>query len=341
MEHGSVCTISHYQGHGKHPHKPEWVVDTQYNPNLTEEVAIGFCTMEEIMYHQVQEPAWKQNIYIAVNDDTFKPVPGAVIRGYLLTTQIGRGASGVVYKVYQRKTGKFFAMKVLDRRAGQKEGMDEGVLNEVNFLTSMTHPNIVKAHECINTRTHTLLVMDLASNGSLVGVYEKGPLYERCVHSYMCPIIQAVNHLHRNCIQHLDMKLDNILIDSCGNTLLSDFGTSVRVSQRGEKVRVEKGTRGYLAPELLRSKINCGELADAYALGVCVYTLVHGQFPEWDIAKELVFHDGVSHMLRDFLTRALRTEPTTRLSVAEMLEHPWAANAQVDSLGRSSSRNRP
>lgn len=299
--------------------------------------------MEEIMVDQPEKHTQKQKIYPANDEEsfrphvtntlsleildcpehTFDPEPGAKIRNYVLVSEIGRGAGGVVYKVWEPNTRKFFAMKVIERQECQIIGMDDGLPNEVALLTSVSHPHIIRTHECINTTTHTLLIMDLAVNGTLVDLCERGAMDERRAHAYLHPIMHAVDYLHKKCIQHLDIKLDNILINSSENTLLSDFGASVRVMQRGEKVCASNGTSGYLAPEVLNNTTYCGEKADAFSLGVCVYGLVHGFFPKWNSEKELVLHDEISVMLHDFLTRALRAEPTMRLSVSEMLEHPW------------------
>jgi serine/threonine protein kinase len=65
---------------------------------------------------------------------------------------------------------------------------------------------------------------------------------------YFKQLLNAVDHLHSTIgVSHLDIKLENILLDSDFTLKLCDFGFSDDVSL---PVRVNKGTDGYKAPEI-------------------------------------------------------------------------------------------
>ena len=85
--------------------------------------------------------------------------------------------------------------------------------------------------------------------------------------------------LHEECnekIAHLDIKPQNILLDDRFNAKLSDFGLSKMINRDQSKVMTRmRGTRGYLAPEWLGSKIT--EKADIYSFGIVVVEIICGR----------------------------------------------------------------
>ena len=78
-------------------------------------------------------------------------------------------------------------------------------------------------------------------------------------------------------VAHLDMKLDNILIDENLNLKVCDFGFST--FKDIHKLNVKVGSENYMAPEIQEGKVFNGNEADIFSSGVVLFTIVHGIFP--------------------------------------------------------------
>ena len=88
-------------------------------------------------------------------------------------------------------------------------------------------------------------------------------------------LIEAVEHMHQLHVSHLDIKLDNILIDSSFHLKLSDFGHSTRKSKENHKY----GTLEYVAPEVIEGADYYCQDADVFSCGVVLFALVFKAYP--------------------------------------------------------------
>ena len=103
-------------------------------------------------------------------------------------------------------------------------------------------------------------------------VRHTGPFEETLAKVIFLQLCHAVNHLHSQGYAHLDIKLENILLDDNFNAKLSDMGTVVYVGDSYGFTDKEVGTRGYVDPEIIhkerRDSTFDGYAADIYSLGV-------------------------------------------------------------------------
>ncbi len=116
---------------------------------------------------------------------------------------------------------------------------------------------------------------------------------------------------------------------------LVDFGLSKFVGPNGTSSETY-GTIGYVAPEVLK-KENYGFSCDMWGLGCIVYSLMCGCLPFDDenqketirqtINEPLLFDSScwsqVSKSAKDFITCLLKKDPTQRMTMKELFEHPW------------------
>lgn len=102
-----------------------------------------------------------------------------------------------------------------------------------------------------------------------------------CVHQHQQPLNtllpQGLDYLHSKSIVHGDLKPDNMLLASDGRVKISDFG-SARMVDHGHTTVRTMGTPAFLAPEMCEGQPYHGEVADIWALGICLYMFVYGMW---------------------------------------------------------------
>ena len=142
------------------------------------------------------------------------------------------------------------------------------------------HPFIVELRYAFQTKEHLFLVADYCPGGDLSQYLEiEGQFPEEKAKLFIQEILLALETLHEGNVIFRDLKPDNVIIDSEGHALLTDFGLSrenVRKSEFGAKSFC--GSYAYLAPEMLK-KQGHGKAVDWYLLGVILYEMVTGLPP--------------------------------------------------------------
>ena len=124
-------------------------------------------------------------------------------------------------------------------------------------------------------------IFEYLSNGELYNyvLRIKKKLPEDISRKIFYDLIKAVETCHKCGITHGDIKLENILLSSCFNIKLIDFGFAKRI----EKGLISSitGTRGYSAPECFTSSVYeySGVTSDIFSLGVVLFLLVMGFYP--------------------------------------------------------------
>jgi serine/threonine protein kinase len=148
---------------------------------------------------------------------------------------IGKGGSSIVYRATDSQ-GNEFAVKVIDpTKAYHPEFAANMVAKEFYNLKQVEgHPNILRAFDYdiiekaeANTETYTMYqVLEFAPNGPLSSFVKYGPLPEEICRFFMTQILYAVKHMHDSEYAHMDLKLNNILLDEFYNIKVADLGSS-------------------------------------------------------------------------------------------------------------------
>eukprot|EP01102_Stenamoeba_stenopodia_P001714 TRINITY_DN11564_c0_g1_i1.p1 TRINITY_DN11564_c0_g1~~TRINITY_DN11564_c0_g1_i1.p1 ORF type:complete len:469 (-),score=61.38 TRINITY_DN11564_c0_g1_i1:148-1554(-) len=96
------------------------------------------------------------------------------------------------------------------------------------------------------------------------------------------------------------------------------------------------GTRLYLAPEILKGKPYKGPEIDVWSAGVLLYQMLHGNFPFHStsaiLEDPLFVSDEMSSDAAELLAAMLEKESENRISVADILQHPWLESIPKDPL---------
>uniref|UniRef100_UPI003AADB8FF ribosomal protein S6 kinase alpha-5 isoform X4 n=1 Tax=Centroberyx gerrardi TaxID=166262 RepID=UPI003AADB8FF len=227
------------------------------------------------------------------------------IENFELLKVLGTGAYGKVFlvrKVSGHDAGKLYAMKVLKKATiVQKAKTAEHTRTERQVLEHIRQsPFLVTLHYAFQTDTKLHLILDYVNGGELfTHLVQRVRFKEQEVALYSGEIVLALEHLHKLGIVYRDLKLENILLDSSGHVVLTDFGLSKEFDQA----------------------------VDWWSLGVLMYELLTGGSPftvdgdensHTDIAKRISkkdppFPKDMGPLAKDLIQRLLIKDPKKRL----------------------------
>lgn len=146
---------------------------------------------------------------------------------YRIEKTLGCGGFAKVKLATHLLTGENVAIKVMQKQALMEDL--PRVKHEINALKSLSHTNICKLFQIIETNTHYFLVMEYCCGGELFDhIVEKEKLSEYEARIFFRQIVSAVSYLHTQGFTHRDLKPENILLDKNQNLKLIDFGLSVK-----------------------------------------------------------------------------------------------------------------
>ena len=129
--------------------------------------------------------------------------------------KMGKGTFGSVYKVMHKQTGVIRAMKVISKKKLKCGFTDADILQEIDVLKKLEHPHIIKIYEFYNYEKHYYIINEFCNEGDLSEKLTKLRKFpEFFVKILMVQIFNAVLYLHKKCVFHGDLKLENIMIDS-------------------------------------------------------------------------------------------------------------------------------
>uniref|UniRef100_A0A1I8J5Y5 Protein kinase domain-containing protein n=1 Tax=Macrostomum lignano TaxID=282301 RepID=A0A1I8J5Y5_9PLAT len=253
--------------------------------------------------------------------ESIKDVPFDSV--YDLCSELGRGATSVVFACQKRGTNEKWAVKVIQKKVDKKI-----VATEIGILLTISHPNIIRLKELFETSTHIHTVLEYVTGGELFDrIVSRGNYSEQDAAQCVRQLLEALKYLHEKDIIHRDLKPENLLYenerdDAC--LKIADFGLSKIISQDVQTATV-CGTPGYCAPEVLLGK-GYGTPVDMWGLGVIAYILeMYRKILRAQYEFDSPWWDGISRNARDLVSGLMQLDPAKRLTAAQALQHPWVS----------------
>ncbi|PON52509.1 Serine/threonine protein kinase [Parasponia andersonii] len=204
-------------------------------------------------------------------------------KDYKLYEEVGEGVSATVYRALCVPLNEIVAIKVLDLEKCNNDL--DGIRREVQTMSLINHPNVLRAH-CSFTTGHSLwVVMPYMAGGSCLHImkslYPEG-FEETVIATLLREVLKALVYLHAHGHIHRDVKAGNILIDSNGAVKLADFGVSACMFDTGDRQRSRNtfvGTPCWMAPEVMQQLHGYDFKADIWSFGITALELAHGHAP--------------------------------------------------------------
>lgn len=279
---------------------------------------------------------------------------------YELVSLIGKGSFGEVWVCRERKSGKSFACKLIDKVSLRSTDEREDVKREFAILQAFTeqHQGIVQLKEVMEGERTVQGIMELCQGGDLFELLrEHGRLPEAAAKVLFTQLASALAHCHKFGVVHRDIKPENILLSVPAedlyayreeqepkpevSTKLADFGLSVVVGADG-KATGFTGSKYYTAPEMIKG-VRYGPEVDVWSLGIVLCTMLTGRLPFAGKTKadneglrrailvgrinfDQPSWEGVSEIAKDLVRGMVEVDPAYRLTSEGVLVHPWVAS---------------
>ncbi len=215
------------------------------------------------------------------------------IQGYKIGRKIGQGGMATVYLAKQIYMDRDVALKIMSPTLATDPAFGERFLREGKIIAQLVHPRIVSVFDVgVNNHLH-YIAMEYYPEGELkdkiaIGINTNQALI------IIKQVADALNFAHEQGYIHRDVKPENILFDSDGNAVLSDFGIARGTNSATQMTQVGSivGTPHYMSPEQAKGEMVDGR-ADLYSLGVVLYEVLTGEVP-FDADSGLAI--GIKHI---------------------------------------------
>ena len=273
-------------------------------------------------------------------------VPGSLCcdirKVYKFKDVLGGGHFGSVRVAYRRdeEPRKYYAVKSISKTNISDEDM-KNLIREVDIISGLQHPNIIKFFETYHDEHYFHIVMELCTGKEVFGkIIEDGKQTEQTVSKIIAKVLHAISYCHSKGITHRDIKPENILFksnDTDAEVKIIDFGLS-RKYMTNEKMHTILGTPYYIAPEVLKGEYD--EKCDVWSVGALTYIMLCGE-PAFNggsnndifnkiINEELKFPkekwNQISPDAIDFIKQCMVKNPEKRTSASKAINHPWFSN---------------
>lgn len=204
---------------------------------------------------------------------------------YRLLEQLGRGATGEVWRGVDKRTHETVAAKLLRREHVEDEGLVQRFLRERSILIRLRDPRVVGVRDLVVEGDCLAIVMEYVDGGSLRDVLRTdGPQRPEMALGVVAAVLDGLAAAHDVGVLHRDVKPDNVLLSTgwreldAGALKVSDFGISQILADRAGSTTGLVGTPEYMAPEQLVT--GAGDRpGDVYGAGVLLYELLAGRTP--------------------------------------------------------------
>merc|ERR1719222_1872973 len=291
---------------------------------MKKNVADGFKNINQMLMSLAGTPRGTMNVNPNPITDVYK----------ISSNVLGLGINGKVVECFD-SAGEKYALKVLKDNVKSRREID------LHWRASgCVHiENTYQGQKCL------LVVMECMSGGELFNrIQERQSFNEREAAEIVKDICVAVKFLHDMNIAHRDLKPENLLYtrkDNLGVLKLTDFGFAKETHTR-DTLQTPCYTPYYVAPEVLGPE-KYDKSCDIWSLGVIMYILLCG-FPPFYSNHGLAISPGMKKRIRSgqyefpkpeweniskdaksLIQGMLKTDPTIRLSIDDVIKHKWIA----------------
>jgi serine/threonine protein kinase len=237
-----------------------------------------------------------------------------------------------VYLAREKKSKFIVALKMLYKQQLSKSNVEHQLRREIEIQSHLRHKGILRMYGFFWDEKKIYLILEYAPGGELYKELKKQPdqrFDEQTSANYIRQLAIALRYLHHKKVIHRDIKPENLL-NCMGTIKIADFGWSIHAPDNRRETLC--GTLDYLPPEMVENKEHDNKV-DIWSLGILCYEFLTGGPPfeaEGNSATyeriksiDLGFPAHVSPEAQDLITKLLKKDPNRRITLEQVLEHPW------------------
>lgn len=240
---------------------------------------------------------------------------------------VDSGNSSHIYFGHLKRDNKPCAIKT----CSINDTIGHNIILEAKILENCQHRNMPKFYGFYRDDEDYYLVMEYIDGPNLLTYMQERMVTSRFFNTVSKQLVDVVLYLHKSGIVHRDIKLENMVWDwENQRVVLVDYGLSayIKYSGSGDELMLGKscGSPMYMAPELWETQPYYGRPVDMYSLGICFYTLLHGQFPYpcYDdkvyeyLHSYKVHYEDVGDDWVDLIKRMINHNPNQRINAENL-----------------------
>ena len=222
---------------------------------------------------------------------------------YLIKYKLGEGGFSTVYLVLDMNNNCEYAAKILleDSIFNKEKKINEKIKKLKNTnITKLVYSNEkgIKQNKVGLIKPIKYFIFEYQKKKDLLQYALFGAKCgeRKCIKFIFKKILEAVQIIHEIGIFHLDINLKNILVNEFYEPKLSDFGLS-ELSENcyNGKLKVARGTLGYISPQIEEGIEFDGIQSDIYSLGISLFVLVVGDFPFKNSSLQKEFYKNIKN----------------------------------------------
>src|SRR3954470_11572100 len=201
---------------------------------------------------------------------------------YVIQSELGRGAMGVVYKATDSVLERPVAVKTVNITLEQEyaDKYEKRFYQEAKAAGSLNHPNIVTIHDVGKAGDVVFMAMEYIEGVELRTLIGEGkPLRLAQALSIAAQVAEGLAFAHQRGVVHRDIKPANIMVVANGPVKITDFGIA-RMRGSGDLTQTGMllGSPKYMSPEQVIGK-RADHRSDIFSLGVILYEMLCGSAP--------------------------------------------------------------
>ncbi|KAG0146663.1 hypothetical protein CROQUDRAFT_657004 [Cronartium quercuum f. sp. fusiforme G11] len=254
------------------------------------------------------------------------------IGDFEIVKTLGHGSFGKVKLARHKLTRLHVAMKFLSKKKILTQEMRDRVKREIEYLSFLRHPHIIKLYDVIQDNTDIVMVIEYLKGELFDYIVQVGKMPEQDARRFFQQIICAVEYCHLHNIVHRDLKPENLLLDHNLNVKIADFGLS-NIMRDGDFLKTSCGSPNYAAPEVISGKLYAGPEIDIWSCGVILFVMLCGRLPFDDDHIPMLFKKINSGLYslpphlspgsRHLLSRMLVVDVNKRITISEIRKLDW------------------
>ena len=272
---------------------------------------------------------------------------------FIIINEIAKGGFGKIYLVKEKTLDKEYVAKTfsIDDKTFENEKIiykfakGNNIQNIIEFKDSGTD-EVELEDEGKETRNY--IILKYCDKGNLLKYVPIGGFDELFVKVIFYNILEIIDNIHYNKICHLDLKLQNILLDNNYNIIITDFGLSKQINDQNKGIFTQvQGTHSHMPPQMfLKKKIFKGVKYDIFSLGVILFHLLNANHCFEDASSykykillkkeekyieeiELLFPPKCSDNFKKLFIKMVAYDENNRPSIRDIINDEWFNEIKV------------